>query len=46
MIHSNPSPLIPAKAGTQAEFESCSWSHHGPMGPGFRPGERLVRAGS
>jgi hypothetical protein len=34
-------PLVPAKAGTQADFPR---SHdHRRMGPGFRRGERMVR---
>jgi hypothetical protein len=42
MAHHIKNPLIPAKAGTQAEFESCSGSHHRRMGLGLRRGERMV----
>jgi len=40
MAHHFKNPLIPAKAGTQAEFESCTARRQRPMGPGFRRGER------
>jgi len=35
-------PLVPAKAGTQAGFESCSGSHRHRMDSRLRGNERLV----
>ncbi len=39
MAHLNQNPLIPAKAGTQAELTMCATSRR--LGPGFRRDERL-----